>query len=120
MSTRSFIGMAKSNGELIGNYCHYDGYPEHVGVALVTYYSTAEHAIALIGGPRIRCIGPDGEVERFKDSDIGTETFESVNEVLNSGYDYCYLFSKEEQRWTCFGRDYGPYASIIVSKEIPG
>lgn len=118
MSTRAFIGMQQSNGKLIGNYCHYDGYPSHVGKQLVAYYSTAEHAIALIGGPQIRCF-VEGEVERFKDSDIGTETFESVNEVLNSGYDYCYLFSKEEQCWKCFGRDYGPYASIIVSKEIP-
>jgi hypothetical protein len=34
MSTRSTIGYETADGDYVGVYCHYDGYPAHMGPAL--------------------------------------------------------------------------------------
>ena len=34
MATRSTIGYETQDGNYVGVYCHYDGYPEHMGPAL--------------------------------------------------------------------------------------
>jgi len=36
MATRSTIGYETANGDYVGVYCHYDGYPAHMGPALHT------------------------------------------------------------------------------------
>lgn len=43
----------------IGAYCHYDGYPEFVGVILATYYKTKEQASNLICGGNMSSIHID-------------------------------------------------------------
>ena len=51
MSTRSFIGF--DNGiRLEGNYCHYDGYPSHVGMILVKHHNSYEAMRELVKGPQ--------------------------------------------------------------------
>jgi hypothetical protein len=40
MATRSLIGMNLGNGIVKTIYCHWDGYPEGVGVTLVKHYNT--------------------------------------------------------------------------------
>lgn len=102
MSTRSFIGF--DNGiRLEGNYCHYDGYPEHVGMILVQHHNTYEAMRALVKGPQIRNLDHDGTVCRFGDGDSGVEYADSAKEILESGYDYAYLFGNG--KWRCFTKD---------------
>lgn len=101
MSTRSFIGF--DNGiRLEGNYCHYDGYPSHVGKILVQHHNSYKAMQDLVKGSQIRNFDHDGTVCRFGDGDPGVEYANSVVEIMNSGYDYAYLFSNGE--WKCFGR----------------
>ena len=115
MSTRSFIGF--DNGfRLEGNYCHYDGYPGHVGDLLVQYHNTYEAMRELAKGPQIRNIDSDGVVCRFGDNDSGTEYAESAAELLNNGYDYVYLFGNG--KWRCFGKEYSVPA-VIKEFDIP-
>ena len=43
MATRALIGYLK-NGILTTTYNHYDGYPEHLGKALYTFYKSDSEA----------------------------------------------------------------------------
>nr|DAT18240.1 MAG TPA: hypothetical protein [Caudoviricetes sp.] len=58
MSTNSLIGVKQSDGSIRAITCHYDGYCEHVGKILETYYETEEKANALINLGLISCLGP--------------------------------------------------------------
>lgn len=42
MATRSFIVKKGAAGDYAGVYCHFDGYPEGVGVTLRESYNTVE------------------------------------------------------------------------------
>ena len=48
MATRSTIGIKTEDGTVRAIYCHWDGYPEGVGVGLVENYNSKEQAEALI------------------------------------------------------------------------
>lgn len=110
MSTRSFIGF--DNGiRLEGNYCHYDGYPSHVGALLVEHHNSYEACRAIAKGVQIRNIDNDGTIVRFGDGpESGTEYADSAAELLNNGYDYVYLFGNG--KWRCFGLDRGVPVSV--------
>lgn len=49
----------KITNPYIGVYCHYDGYPEFVGVVLAKYYKTKEQASNLICGGNMSSIDID-------------------------------------------------------------
>ena len=117
MSTRSFICKLTDNG-LHGIYCHYDGYPKHVGAILKAHYNDEALADMLINGSQLRKFDLDGSFERFDANGDDSEVFNSVTEVLNNGFDYCYLWTYEG--WKCYGRDSGIYPKIIVEYPIPG
>ena len=107
MSTRSFIGFDRGpvpNGErLIGQYCHYDGYPGHVGAILAKFHTSLTSLTEIIEGGQIRNFDVDGTICRFGDGEGSTEEFVNLAEVLNHGYDYAYLWTDEG--WKCYGRD---------------
>ncbi len=48
MATRSRIGMVKSDGKIVSVYCHWDGYPSHVGKLLLEDYNTLEKVAELL------------------------------------------------------------------------
>lgn len=60
----------------IGVYCHYDGYPENVGLALAQYYTNKEDILNLISGGFIRALH------------IDNETWQIVRELKRCGVDY--------------------------------
>jgi hypothetical protein len=49
----------------MGVYCHYDGYPEFVGVILAKYYTTKEQALNLICGGNMSTIHVDIDISSF-------------------------------------------------------
>jgi len=103
MSTRSAIGYKAADGKVVTIYCHYDGYPKHVGKILKEFHSSDEALHTLINGSHIRNFDNDGTVVRFGD---GTSMEVSDNEIeAIYGYDYLYLWSFAEQKWTCLSRD---------------
>ena len=109
MSTRSLIGFKDDKG-ITGIYCHYDGYPGHVGKILVGYHNSAAAMRSLIDGPQIRNFDNDGQYARFTDSgpESAVETCETIEEALDSGFDYVYLF---DGKWNCYTRPNAPYTS---------
>ncbi|MEP3479769.1 MAG: hypothetical protein ABJZ55_11015 [Fuerstiella sp.] len=57
MATRSLIARATDAGyESV--YCHWDGYPQHNGVILLTHYRTAEAVTELLSFGDISILGP--------------------------------------------------------------
>jgi hypothetical protein len=65
MATRSAIGI-KHGDRIKAVYCHWDGYVEHVGVVLDTYYQSSTTVNKLIAMGDISGIGADiGEKHDF-------------------------------------------------------
>jgi hypothetical protein len=72
MATRSTIGYETPDGGYVGVYCHYDGFPDHMGPILHRMF----HADVVIlvskalakGG--IRCLNDDGTYEIFNDAPV--------------------------------------------------
>ncbi len=50
MSTNSSIAVERADGSVIGIYCHFDGYPSHVGAILKKFYCDHDAAMELIEG----------------------------------------------------------------------
>jgi hypothetical protein len=123
MSTRSFICIVGQNGGFQGIYCHYDGYPEHVGKILVEHHNSFRAAELLVHGAQIRNFDHDGTVVRFGDGTVDdSETYDTIAEALHNGFDYVYLYrvvgSKKDNRWQCFGRDRST-GDMIAEYDIP-
>lgn len=78
MSTRSVIA-STSNGITRAIYCHYDGYPSHVGAILVNYYTDSATIDALMSLGDISSLGErvvpnDGEAHSFDNRAHGVTT----------------------------------------------
>lgn len=58
MSTHSMIGVEAADGTIRGIYCHWDGYPAHVGAMLLQHYETEAKACALIALGNLSSIAP--------------------------------------------------------------
>ncbi len=48
MATRSNIGIVNEGGSVTAIYCHWDGYPEHVGKTLLKHYNDSERINGLM------------------------------------------------------------------------
>jgi hypothetical protein len=57
MATRSTISVILANGSVKSVYCHWDGYPEWVGVRLKTFFCSQEKAEAIIALGSISSLG---------------------------------------------------------------
>ena len=99
MGTRSNIGIVKENGSIETIYCHWDGYPEWVGVQLALNYKDVETVKELISyGDRSSLNAtPD-----FKDAYVYTQnakiqtgkyaSFEEYDKAPKSGIEFVYLY----------------------------
>lgn len=117
MATRSFICVFEPEQGYRGIYCHYDGYPSHVGRLLVAYHNSLEAANKLIHGTQIRSLIEDTVGRYSSDQEDDSEVFDSIREALDSGYDYAYLF--DNGQWKCYGPESGIYPKITKLYEIP-
>ena len=103
MSTRAAIGYKAADGKVVTIYSHYDGYPSHVGKILKEHHSSDVCLHMLINGSHIRNFDHDGTVVRFGDG-TSMEIHDDEIDAIH-GYDYLYLWSFADQKWTCFARD---------------
>lgn len=69
MATRSNIGILNEDGTITAIYCHWDGYPEGVGLTLVNHYQDEDKVRELLSlgslsilGPIIAPPNPNGEI----------------------------------------------------------
>ena len=105
MGTRSRIGIQLADDSIISIYCHYDGFPEHVGKLLVVNYNQF-NLDKLFGEPKdLRCLDiPSKEQDVLQDpSNIAQYTFRSIYELkeraMNMHCEYLYYF--QNGIWNC-------------------
>ncbi len=126
MSTRSVIAKT-TNDQTTGIYCHFDGYPEHVGEILVKHYMDPAKIDALIALGSLSVLAErvapnDGEEHSFerkakgvtvayhrdRGEDIDTgETMPTADFMVtppDMGQDYTYVFTDGEWMVRCRGQ----------------
>jgi hypothetical protein len=101
MATRSTIGIKTEDGTIQAIYCHWDGYPEGVGVGLVENYNSKEQAeqlIALGSFSSLRETLEETKKEVYASSQGGdARTFTDEKDWLenfNAGEEYFYLYTE--------------------------
>lgn len=89
MATRGMIGVVLPSGQVRAVYCHYDSYPEYLGVILDEFYHDMDLVESLCTYP-IQSISESGFPNYFED-DGSDETFH----VYNSMEEYFFHFGSE-------------------------
>jgi hypothetical protein len=124
MATRSLIGMNLNNGITKIIYCHWDGYPSHVGELLVDHYNTPAAITALmeLGDLSSLDATPDSCTAYHRDRnepwgmveprDVNTSELAAVG--MDYGVDYIYVYNNEHE-WDCSRLD---YTGVLVPTEI--
>ena len=68
MATRSVIAKTQPSGKIKASYCHFDGYPEHNGKILASYYTDKKKINSLLAEGEISVLGHNiGEKIDFDD-----------------------------------------------------
>lgn len=111
MSTRSTIGIKRSDCTITKIYCHSDGYLEWNGAILQKNYNTAEKVERLLKLGNLSCLGPeikpddpaDWGIDKTRDSRF-CKTYTSRGEewgqvAPEQMEEYNYLFDEEEAAW---------------------
>jgi len=131
MSTVALICAKDERGKIRGSYCHWDGYPSHVGRILEERYGTDEAVKALMELGDLSSLGvnfadePGGQRdergnrydttvaycrdrhERFRRFFVG----DSLDECPLGDFDYVYLY--EDGAWRCrIGGKGGTFMSV--------
>lgn len=107
MATRSLIGIVREDKSVQVIYCHWDGYPEYVGVQLALNYKNAETIEKLLElGDRSSLTGaPDYEntYKNMQNQEIKKWTYSSKQEFYESdksGAEFIYLW--QDNDWTVY------------------
>lgn len=111
MATRSFIIRQSNTAEhrYTGIYCHWDGYPEYVGVMLRDHYSNDDEVQVLLNrGDISSLLTPDGrdlegEGSQWREYGEKARTFHWLSEALGCadgmGCEHAYLWNASARTW---------------------
>lgn len=109
MSTRSSIAVQREDGSVVGVYCHFDGYPSHVGAILKKFYCDQDAAIELVEGGGLMSIQREKKIYQVCNMD-GTIRGESTS---------------KQGVWMLIGTSWSPYevrekdSGALVEEFIP-
>lgn len=119
MATRSFILRYSPNtNTYTGIYCHWDGYPQYVGVMLRDHYSHDGELQVLIGRGDISSLLTPGGRD-MAGEDIGWKTFgekartfdylsEALDYAKGCGCEHAYLWDPTDRVWCHYELSYQP------------
>jgi len=109
MATRALIGYLDDNRVLTSTYNHYDGYPDHLGKILDTYYSRNKRARDVANKGYISYFEDDGDIvsknpekKPYKLNLNGEweDALYSISQEIDSfGADFAYIWYKEDGDW---------------------
>ena len=114
MATRSFISRFNPETDMYESiYCHWDGYPQGVGVTLRDNYSYGDSPAVLMKFGDISSLKPtlfETQKEAYKlrgDSDVDAKIFRFMSEMMeyyrNMSCEYGYIW--RDGKWTCYALD---------------
>ena len=124
MATRSLIAVELNNSIIKAIYCHWDGYPEGVGMTLVNHYNTPAKITELMEMGDISSLGdtvkdsifyhrdrkePWGMVEPRDMWDVELRSVANDHDT-----DYYYVYTNENE-WECCKND-GTQIDILSGK----
>jgi hypothetical protein len=130
MSTRSRIGLELSDGSVISSYCHFDGYPEGLGVKLVEHFNTKEKVQELVDLGDISCIWTNLGFNQETLPETGPLPYSSRGEdcpprldankydYLAEGEEYAYIYTLNDE-WVCYDRHQFEENTMPTVAEIP-
>jgi hypothetical protein len=109
MATRALIGYLDDNRVLTSTYNHYDGYPEHVGKILDTYYDVDSRARKVANKGYISYFEDDGDIvsknpeqRPYKltfDGEWEDDLYKIAAEIDSFGADYAYIWYEGDGYW---------------------
>lgn len=106
MATRSLIGLTKEDGKIQVIYCHWDGYPEYVGLQLWLNYKDEETIQKLMDlGDRSSLRGAPTEEDTYlqkQGTKIVPTIYDDFQQFLDNdkgGTEFFYLWDKD---WTIY------------------
>ena len=112
MSTRSQIGVMKRDGTVQAIYCHFDGYPGHVGRTLVDNYASTRKANAIVERGDMSTLNSTLKKSVFYHRDRGEKFAPNAPLVFNDantffynggrGAEFNYLWVPREKAWRCY------------------
>jgi hypothetical protein len=132
MATRSHIGVRNTDGTIDYIYCHWDGYPEHVGKMLINHYQDMDKVNALMKLGDLSALGKEiGEKHDFdkivygwcraygRDREetgvsVSTTTFDNLLNI--HAVDYVYIFDGEF--WECYDTYYKTSINLYDQLDI--
>lgn len=111
MGTSSFIGIKRDDDTIIGVYCNFDGYPNHMVPVLTKFYNTEKKIMKLIEYGNMSFLGETiKECDFYQRSDPELEkAVIYINEKeLNEGweYNYRYVFIKDKWYYSDYDRKF--------------
>lgn len=118
MATRSRIGFETASGAVMHVYCHYDGYVEGVGKALVQGYNDVTKAYDLVIGGS--CSTICNTVQRFTSDSAALEISwakdrQSYKNENNSWEEYQYLWDSRKACWLWRKADGGNWKRVDLA-----
>ena len=109
MATRALIGYLDDNRVLTSTYNHYDGYPDHLGKILDTYYSRNKRARDVANKGYISYFEDDGDIvsknpeKKPYKLDLNGEwedaLYSIAQEIDSFGADFAYIWYEEDGDW---------------------
>ena len=99
MSTRSFIGVVREDGDIDRIYVHYDGYTTNNGHILLNYVDTVEKVKNLIDKGDMSSL--DWVEDNTKEARLYNDPKQTVTleQFLENGEEYNYLFDPDVNKW---------------------
>ena len=110
MATRALIGYLDDNRVLTSTYNHYDGYPDHLGKILDTYYSRNKRARDVANKGYISYFEDDGDIvsknpeKKPYKLDLNGEwedaLYSIAQEIDSFGADFAYIWYEGDGDWS--------------------
>ena len=131
MATRSRIGIQLADDSVLSVYCHWDGYPDFVGVKLQQHFNTREKVAELIDGGDISCLWTNVDWQNNTLPTTGPLYYSSRGETRLPRHDnnmteyltqdaeeYAYLYTTDGE-WLCYDTCQWHDVTYLESVEIP-
>jgi hypothetical protein len=109
MSTRSVIAYEDDNGNCVGVYCHYDGYPRHMYPIIdsMTYDQVKDMVEDGLIRDGLRSVENDESYDTFEGKSDRTDWLRTSVHSCDNGVDYTYFKRKDGSIYVtaCDGRE---------------